>query len=46
MCKGFIWRTFFGTVFVFHLAVVFEKGDIIGGGFNAQHATLFVVDFD
>ena len=36
----------FGTVFVFHLAVVFEEGDIVGSGFDAQYLTKLVIDFD
>ena len=34
-----------GAVAVFHLPVVFEKGHIIGKGFDAQHAAELVVDF-
>jgi hypothetical protein len=38
----FQWRQFscFSAVFMFHLAVVFEKGDIVGGGFDAQHPAM------
>ena len=31
---------------MFHLAVVFEKGDLVGGGFDAQHPAKLVIDFD
>ena len=31
---------------MFHLAVVFEEGDIVGGGFDTQHMTNLVVNFD
>jgi len=31
---------------MFHLAVVFDEGDIIGSGFDAQHMTNLVVNFD
>jgi len=32
--------------FMFRLAVPFEEGDIVGGGFDAQHMTHLVVNFD
>ena len=31
---------------MFRLAVPFEEGDIVGGGFDAQHMTHLVVNFD
>ena len=36
----------FGTVFMSHLAGVFEEGGIVGGGFDAQHLANLVVNFD
>src|ERR1035437_3744206 len=34
------------SILVFHLAVVLEKGNIVGGGFQAQHAPELVVHLD
>jgi len=31
---------------MFHVAVVLEEGDVVGGGFDAQDAAEFVVHFD
>ena len=31
---------------MFHLAVVLESGDVVGGGFDAQDESEFVVDLD
>ena len=41
-------RQFLGgfTIPVFHLAVVLEEGNIMGGGFNTQHLTELVVHLD
>ena len=35
-----------GAVAVFHPAVVFEEGDVVGGAFNAQNKTGFIVEFE
>ena len=31
---------------MFHLAVVFESGDVVGGGLQAQDEAEFVIDLD
>src|SRR5438477_10111929 len=31
---------------MFHLAVVLESGDVVGGGLQAQHEAEFVIDLD
>ena len=31
---------------MFHLAVVLESGDVVGGGFDTQDEAEFVVDLD
>ena len=42
------WRYFPGdvAVFVFHLAVMLEKGYVVGGGLQSQHAAELVVHLD
>lgn len=35
-----------GPIAVYHLAVVFEKRDVVGGGFDTEHYALLVVHLD